>query len=98
MKTLKNLLIISLLCLLPATTAYAQLSEVTKQMPQAEAISINNADTEMLAKLPGIGKKKAQAIVDYREENGKFKSVSDLSQVKGVGKKLLAKLEGKLSL
>ena len=98
MKTLKNLLIISLLCLLPATTAYAQLSEVTKQMHQAETISINNADAEMLAKLPGIGKKKAQAIVDYREENGEFKSVSDLSQVKGIGKKLLAKLEGKLSL
>ncbi|MBG9997854.1 helix-hairpin-helix domain-containing protein [Pseudoalteromonas sp. NSLLW24] len=98
MKTLKNLFIISLLCLLPATTVYAQLSEVTKQMPQVETISINNADADMLAKLPGIGKKKSQAIVDYREENGEFKSVSDLSQVKGIGKKLLAKLEGKISL
>ncbi|WP_024606192.1 MULTISPECIES: ComEA family DNA-binding protein [unclassified Pseudoalteromonas] len=98
MKTLKNLFIISLLCLLPATTAYAQLSEVTKQMPQVETISINNADAEKLAKLPGIGKKKAQAIVDFREENCEFKSVSDLSQVKGIGKKLLAKLEGKISL
>lgn len=98
MKALKNLLIISLLCLLPATTVYAQLSEVTKQMPHAKTISINNADAKMLTKLPGIGKKKAQAIVDYRQENGEFKSVSDLSKVKGIGKKLLAKLEGKISL
>ena len=42
--------------------------------------------------LPGIGKSKAQAIVAYREEQGPFSSVDDLVNVKGIGKKLLAKL------
>ncbi|TMP05157.1 competence protein [Pseudoalteromonas sp. S3178] len=98
MKIIKSLLVVGVLLFMPITAVQAQLPEVTKQMPQFETVSINNADAEMLAQLPGIGKKKAQAIVDYREENGEFKSVSDLSQVKGIGKKLLAKLEGKVSL
>ncbi|GAB0110372.1 ComEA family DNA-binding protein [Pseudoalteromonas distincta] len=98
MKLIKNIFIVGLLLLLPIATANAQLSEVAKQMPHVETISINNADAQTLAKLPGIGKMKAQAIVDYREKNGEFKDIQDLSQVKGIGKKLLTKLEGKISL
>ncbi|MCQ8888951.1 helix-hairpin-helix domain-containing protein [Pseudoalteromonas carrageenovora] len=98
MKTIKSLLVVGLLFLLPITAVNAQLPEVTKQMPQFEAVSINNADTKVLAQLPGIGEKKAQAIVDYRQENGDFENLSDLSNVKGIGKKLLEKLEGKISL
>ncbi|MEL0640858.1 helix-hairpin-helix domain-containing protein [Pseudoalteromonas aliena] len=98
MKLIKNIFIVGLLLLLPIATANAQLSEVAKQMPHVETISINNANAQTLAKLPGIGKMKAQAIVDYREKNGEFKDIKDLSQVKGIGKKLLTKLEGKISL
>jgi competence protein ComEA len=98
MKIFKSLLFVSLLCLFPATVTFAQSSEVLQEMPQFEPVSINNADLNMLAKLPGIGKKKAQAIIDYREENGEFTNVGDLAQVKGVGKKLMAKLEGKIKL
>ncbi|GEB71686.1 MULTISPECIES: ComEA family DNA-binding protein [Pseudoalteromonas] len=98
MKTIKSLLVVGLLFLLPITAVNAQLPEVTKQMPQFETVSINNADTKVLAQLPGIGEKKAQAIVDYRQENGDFENLSDLSNVKGIGKKLLEKLEGKISL
>ncbi|MEL0648937.1 helix-hairpin-helix domain-containing protein [Pseudoalteromonas agarivorans] len=98
MKILKSLLVVALLFLLPITVANAQLPEVTTQMPQLETVSINNADAGMLAQLPGIGKKKAQAIVDYRQENGDFENLDDLSNVKGIGKKLLEKLEGKISL
>lgn len=86
MKTLKNLLIISLLCLLPATTAYAQLSEVTKQMPQAEAISINNADTEMLAKLPGIGKKKRRQLWIIVKKMANLKALVIYRKLKGLAK------------
>jgi len=98
MKILKSLLVVALLFLIPITAANAQLPEVTTQMPQLETVSINNADAGMLAQLPGIGKKKAQAIVDYRQENGDFENLDDLSNVKGIGKKLLEKLEGKISL
>ncbi|EAW25854.1 hypothetical protein ATW7_09838 [Alteromonadales bacterium TW-7] len=98
MKTFKILFIASLLSILPVTISYAQLPEVSNSMAQIEAVSINSADAKMLAKLPGIGKKKAQAIVNYRDENGVFTSLEDLAKVKGIGKKVMSKLEGKVKL
>ena len=53
-------------------------------------VSINSATAEELSKaLKGVGLKKAQAIVSYREEYGPFKSVEDLKQVPGMGGKLV---------
>ena len=98
MKIIKSLLTVGLLLLMPVTAAHAQLPEVAEQMPLAKTVSINNADAKMLTQLPGIGNKKAQAIVDYRLENGNFENLDDLLNVKGIGKKLLEKLEGKISL
>ena len=95
MKNLLTLLIISFLSFSAFTHANPVEDKPMVEMPQAPVIS---ADSEMLAKLPGIGKKKAQAIVDYRVENGEFAQLSDLANVKGIGKKLVAKLEGKVSL
>ena len=52
----------------------------------AEAININSADAERLANgLDGVGEVRAQAIVDYRQANGGFSSVSSLTEVDGIG-------------
>ncbi len=57
----------------------------------AQAIDINTATAKQLEKgLKGIGPKKAAEIVKYREANGPFKSVGDLTKVSGVGAKTLA--------
>lgn len=56
------------------------------------AVNINSATAEELKALPGIGPSKAAAIVAYREQNGSFKSVDDLKNVKGIGEGILAKL------
>ncbi len=58
----------------------------------AAPININTADVQTLSKnIKGVGLKKAQAIVAYRDKNGKFKTVQDLKKVKGIGSKLLEK-------
>lgn len=58
----------------------------------SEKININTADEAMLSTLPGIGEKTALAITTYRKENGNFKSIDDLEQVKGIGSKKLEKM------
>ncbi len=56
-------------------------------------ININTADKELLTQLPGIGPKTADSIIEYRKTNGKFKSLDDLTGVKGIGGKTLIKLK-----
>ncbi len=58
---------------------------------QQVSLNINIASIEQLEKMKGIGAKKAQAIVDYRLNNGSFSSVEDLIKVKGIGSKFVAK-------
>lgn len=59
---------------------------------EGEVIDVNSAPVEDLQRLPGIGEKRAQAIVAWREEHGPFQSVDELVQVSGIGEKLLAGL------
>ncbi|CAA0113620.1 putative protein [BD1-7 clade bacterium] len=55
-------------------------------------VNVNEADAKVLAdSLDGIGLKKAEAVVKYREEHGNFKAIKDLVNVKGIGEKTLAK-------
>ncbi|MCU6663155.1 ComE operon protein 1 [compost metagenome] len=55
-----------------------------------ERVSINAASAEDLARvMNGVGLKKAQAIVSYREEYGPFKTLDDLTQVPGIGGSLV---------
>jgi len=56
-------------------------------------VNINSASKDVLMQLPGIGPVTADAIVKYRKANGKFKNFSDLSKVKGIGDKTMAKLK-----
>ncbi|MBC3764914.1 ComEA family DNA-binding protein [Neptunicella marina] len=73
-----------------------KLPEVTKVMSQQ--INLNTATEKELATLPGIGKSKAKAIIEYRNEHGKITSLKELVQIKGVGKKVVSKLDGKVTL
>jgi competence protein ComEA len=56
-------------------------------------LNINLADLSALDTLPGIGPVMAQKIIDWREQNGKFKNITDLNKVKGIGTAKYADLE-----
>jgi competence protein ComEA len=51
------------------------------------SVNINTSTAEELAELPGIGEKKAAAIIQHLEAHGYFNSVDDLAAIKGIGQK-----------
>ena len=57
--------------------------EVGEEQPQK--IDINRAEIWLLKALPGIGEAKAQAIIAYREQNGPFRNIKELTKVEGIG-------------
>ena len=60
-------------------------------------VNINTATLEELQTIKGIGKKKAEAILQYRKEHGAFRTNEDLLQVKGIGKKALEAIESQVN-
>ena len=56
-------------------------------------ISINEADEENLTKISGIGSSKAKSIIEYRKQNGNFKTIEDIMNVSGIGKSLFEKIK-----
>ena len=60
----------------------------------AAPVNINTADAKTISSsLKGIGLKKAEAIIQYRESNGAYKTLKDVTKVKGIGEKTAAKNE-----
>ena len=60
-------------------------------------VNINTATLEELQTIKGIGKKKAEAILQYRKEHGAFRTKEELLQVKGIGKKALEAIESQVT-
>ncbi len=67
-------------------------------MQALAAVDLNKAGQAELESVKGIGPKKAKAIIEHREKNGPFKSVDDLSKVKGFGKASVSKVRANLSV
>jgi competence protein ComEA len=75
------------------------------QIPAADQVSkatklvnINTASAAELTKLPRVGEKMAQRIIDFRKKHGKFKRVQDLMKVKGIGEKVFQQLKNRITV
>lgn len=62
------------------------------------AVDINTASQSELEAVKGLGPAKARAIIEYREKHGPFRSIDDLTKVKGLGKASVAKLKHELAM
>ncbi len=58
----------------------------------ASKLNLNRASADELQALPGVGPVLAQRMVEWRQAHGRYRSVDDLQDVKGIGKKRLAQL------
>lgn len=61
-------------------------------------ININEATKEEFMNLSGIGESKAEAIISYREENGKFKKIEDIKNVPGIGETLYEQIKNSITV
>lgn len=64
--------------------------------PVFSAVDINTATQSELETLQGIGPAKAKAIIEYRNQVGQFKSVNELTRVKGIGTNTVQKLSDQI--
>ena len=76
----------------PRTEQEAQQAEL------AAPINLNTADAETLMRLPGIGEKRATAIVAYREEHGPFASPDELVEISGISQRMVYQWAGRITL
>ena len=76
-----------------------QMSEIgTTSSSSGEVININTANKEQLMKISGVGKTKAEAIIEHREKNGDFKKKEDITKVRGIGKATFEKIKDKIEV
>lgn len=72
--------------------------EDTGSTENSTKVNINLADVIELQQLSGIGEKKAEQIVSYRQENGSFQTIEDLKNVSGIGEKTFEALKASVTV
>jgi competence protein ComEA len=73
--------------------AQAKAAKGKESAAPAGPVNLNTATVAQLEKLPGIGARTAQLIVEHRQKNGGFKKVEELMNIKGIGEKAFLKLK-----
>jgi competence protein ComEA len=79
--------------LLSAAAPAASAQQQPPTMAKAATVDLNSATVTDLETLPGVGRRTAERIVEYRQKNGSFKKIEELMNVKGIGEKSFLKLK-----
>ena len=82
----------------PAAYTAPRTEQEAQQAELAAPINLNTADAETLMRLPGIGEKRAAAIVAYREEHGPFASPDELVEISGISQRMVDQWAGRITL
>ena len=85
------------LLLHPANLALAETSRASAPMA-SQIVNVNEASAQELESIKGVGPALAERIVEYRTANGKFKSLDQLREVKGIGEAKLGKMKNEITL
>lgn len=80
-----------------ASAALNNTAAESKAVSAPERVSLNKANQQQLEAIPGIGAKKAQAILQYIKEKGPIKNKQQLMEVKGIGEKMAERIAGYVS-
>ena len=67
-------------------------------LEQYVVVDLNTADLEALCTLPGVGESRARAILEYREQHGKFGSVAEAANIPGLTEAVVASWEGRATV
>ncbi|MCD5470176.1 helix-hairpin-helix domain-containing protein [Lactobacillus delbrueckii] len=81
-----------------ASASASSVSSSASGAASGDLINLNTATASDLQKLNGIGEKKAEQIVAYRQEKGSFKSIDELKEVSGIGDKTFAAIKDQLTI
>ncbi|MBT8848794.1 helix-hairpin-helix domain-containing protein [Lactobacillus delbrueckii subsp. bulgaricus] len=82
----------------PSSASASSVSSSASGAASGDLINLNTATASDLQKLNGIGEKKAEQIVAYRQEKGSFKSIDELKEVSGIGDKTFAAIKDQLTI
>ena len=92
-------LVAALMIALAGVAGVASVAQATDGTTRLSGVvNLNTANAEQLQMLPGVGEKRAAAIIDVRTSKGGFKSVDEIVEVKGVGASMLERLRPHLSV
>ena len=81
-----------------ANTVQTTATNTDNSTTDSKTINLNTADVTELQNLPGVGPKKAELIIQYRQEKGSFSKIEDLTEVQGIGEKTFAKIKSQLTV